>query len=245
MLLIICHYDDVACHWLYAQLKAINYPVVIVSAEMLPFLRKWEQHIAGDNHSVIMELYDKTFFDNNNIDLVINRVQYIPVEHWRSAGIAEKEYAAQEMSAFYTSWLYGLGARIYNPPKGLGLSGIYYSQTEWMVLALKAGFDINAQILSSSFTAGKSDINHDANLPLYSALIFDEAIFTQYNYPDILRAPALQLRQLAELPLFEYRFQVSEKGKVIFISANSFPDFSAYGKAFANSFCQPTPAIWS
>jgi hypothetical protein len=75
--------------------------------------------------------------DNRNINGVLNRVTHVPLQHLASA--PDYQYATQEYTAFFMSWLYALPAPIYNTPDALGLCGAWRHISEWVTLAAAAG----------------------------------------------------------------------------------------------------------
>lgn len=73
---------------------------------------------------------------------VLNRLPGPPQEMLAFAVPADRDYALQELTAFYLSWLHGLGGAVYHPPTPQGLAGRWRHVSEWMIAAHEAGFTV-------------------------------------------------------------------------------------------------------
>ena len=61
----------------------------------------------------------------------VNRAQFLPTVHLDTASPPDREYATQELYAFFTSVLHGLPGRTINRAGPRGLSGPYLAPSEW------------------------------------------------------------------------------------------------------------------
>jgi hypothetical protein len=88
----------------------------------------------------------------------LNRIQFVPLPHWRRASVADQEYVQQEMAAFYTSRLFAWPGPVLSPASS-SLSGAWRTPMEWMKLAAQAGLGVpvchNGQVLASVRLVGR------------------------------------------------------------------------------------------
>lgn len=70
---------------------------------------------------------------------MLNRLVAVGPTSLHRAAAADREYASQELYAFWLSWLAALPGRVLNRPSPQGLSGPWLERTEWLMLAARAG----------------------------------------------------------------------------------------------------------
>jgi hypothetical protein len=73
----------------------------------------------------------------------VNRTQFLPTVHLDAANPPDRDYATQELYAFFTSVLYGLPGRTINRAGPRGLSGPYLAPSEWTRTGGIAGLTVS------------------------------------------------------------------------------------------------------
>src|SRR5208337_3320813 len=135
-----CHAYDASSHWLSQALRNRDVRgVEMLSADELPYALRWKHFLNSQSVSVEFELNGGRVYRSSQIDGVINRIDHVDPQVWHRSTHGDREYVLQELSAFYSSWLFALPCPVYNPPDPLCLSGKFRTQAEWTVLAGKAG----------------------------------------------------------------------------------------------------------
>ncbi|GAH68563.1 unnamed protein product, partial [marine sediment metagenome] len=140
MWLILCSSTDVSAIWAYHRIKALGFePLELVSTEMLVYSLYWEHRLSNDAISVNIQLTDGRRISQNKLNGVFNRIVSIPFECLQLVHPGDYEYALQELTAFFLSWLYALPSPVINRPTPQGLSGKSRHISEWIWLASRAG----------------------------------------------------------------------------------------------------------
>lgn len=131
---------DPSAIWAYQGLRArgLN-PLQLISAETLAYSLRWEHRISGGDVSIFIEMADCRKIHSQQISGVLNRLTWLPSEHLALANPADRDYAAQEWTAFFMSWLRGLPPPVLNQASAQGLSGPYFHASEWICRAADAG----------------------------------------------------------------------------------------------------------
>src|SRR5690348_304642 len=107
MWLVLCASSDIPALWAYQGLKARGLePLELVSAEALAYSRRWEHKVGADGVGTIISLVDGRTICTNEARGTLNRLSWIPTQHLSTSNQVDKEYAIQELNAFFMSWLY-------------------------------------------------------------------------------------------------------------------------------------------
>ena len=140
MWLVLCPRTDSSALWAYQGLAARGLaPLELVSAEALACALHWEHRVGPGGATVAITLADGRTIRAEMVRGVLNRLVTVPPEHLLLAAPSDREYAAQELNAFYMSWLHALPAPVLNRPTAQGLSGAWRHMSEWAWLAARAG----------------------------------------------------------------------------------------------------------
>ncbi|HEX2093713.1 MAG TPA: hypothetical protein VHG28_15025 [Longimicrobiaceae bacterium] len=131
---------DPSALWAYRGLRERRVgPLEWVSLEALAGAGRWEHRVGADGAAVRVTLADGREIRSEGVRGAINRL-------WAAPGIApgavhpaDREYAEQELAAFYLSWLHALPPPVLNRPTPRGLCGAWRHATEWRRLAARAG----------------------------------------------------------------------------------------------------------
>jgi hypothetical protein len=138
MWLVLCSAQDVSALWAFQglQLRGLR-PIELVTAEMLPYSLKWEHTLGASDPSISITLVDGRVIKNGAVRGVLNRLTHVPLQHL--AGAPDYDYAMQEYTAFFMSWLFALPQPVLNRADAQGLCGAWRHISEWVWLAGRAG----------------------------------------------------------------------------------------------------------
>lgn len=225
MWLVLCHTNDLNALWAYQGLQARGLvPLELVSAESLSFSLQWEHRIDTESVSFRITLADGRQVSSERIFGALNRIQFVPLPHWRRASVPDQEYVQQEMAAFYTSWLFALPGPVLNPATSSSLSGAWRTPMEWMKLASQAGLGVpvchNGQVLAPGLT------RRETVLVVHEQVIGD----------GIPVAHGCQrLAEISRTPLLGIDFEVTPDGSWYFAGASPTPDLTRGGAQFLDA----------
>jgi hypothetical protein len=142
MWLVLCDRTDHAALWAHRGLAARGLePLELVTADALAYALRWEHRVGSSGASVRIELGDGRRIDGGGVRGVLNRLVAVPDGHLALAREADREYARQELFAFFVSWLACLPGRVVNRPTPQGLCGSWRHRSEWLALAAAAGLE--------------------------------------------------------------------------------------------------------
>ena len=143
MILVFCDTADLPALWAAGRLGARGLAVDIVTAQVLESALKWHHRITADGEaSVTIELADGRRISSDAPAAVLNRLSQAPRSRVDRVGGEDRDYAAQEMSALFLSWLEAMPGPLVNRPTPQGLSGRWRHPSQWAVLAARAGLAI-------------------------------------------------------------------------------------------------------
>ncbi|MBS0276692.1 MAG: hypothetical protein JSR81_03655 [Proteobacteria bacterium] len=234
MYLVLCHSNDHAAIWAWQALGAAGLPrVELVTTEGLASIRGWK-HSLGDGGAVdtSFRLPDGRVATEADIEGVLNRLSAPPHEITAHAAPNDRDYAQQELAAFYLSWLHSLGGRVINPPTAQGLGGRWRHASEWALLAHRAG--LRTPVYRQSHR-DRDDLGYASLAPagadVLRILVAGGEAFGP-ALPLAVRESCVELGALAETPLLGvdvYR----EPAGWRFANATPLPDLTIGGSAFA------------
>jgi hypothetical protein len=142
MWLVLCDRTDHAALWAYRGLAARGLePLELVTADALAYALRWEHRVGAAGASVQVELADGRRIDGRRVRGVLNRLVAVPDGQLSLAREEDRDYARQELYAFFLSWLACLPGRVVNRPVPQGLCGAWRHRSEWLALAAAAGLE--------------------------------------------------------------------------------------------------------
>lgn len=126
--------------WAYRGLKSrgLN-PLELIFVESLLAGARWRHWVNAGGAGFSVTLSDGRTIDSQDIRGVLNRLQVIPSAYLMLARPADRDYALQELTAFFLSWLYSLPGPVVNRPSAQGLAGEWRHPSEWVALSARAG----------------------------------------------------------------------------------------------------------
>jgi hypothetical protein len=189
----------------------------LVTSDELLGARRWEHRLSQDDASIEIELADGRAIHGDAIRGVLNRLLGVSPAQLPGAATADREYASEELYAFFLSWLESLSGRVLNPPSPQGLSGAWLDSSEWLLLAARAGLPTpvyrqGARELSQPSRAGDRR----------SVLVVGSRALGPPAPPEVV-AGCGRLARLAKLAILGLDFRVAAGERWTFVSATPLP----------------------
>lgn len=236
MWLVLCSANDISAHWAYHGLKQRGLdPLEMVYAEALPFSLSWEHRVSRSGVSVSITLPDGRLIDSGSIRGVINRLIAVPSP--RMAHSPDGEYATQEFSALFLSWMYGLPGPVLNRATPQGLCGQWRHISEWVWLASKAGLPAPHYKQSSQDQINEMITERrlfPLGTPTRTVIVVNGRVCSG-DVPPLISEGCRRLSELAETSLLGIEFAIELNGEGldanwIFAGATPMPDLRYGGE---------------
>jgi len=231
MYLVMCTLSDVPALWAYYGLKNRGIlPIELVSSEMLAYSLSWEHRVGTDDASIRIMLANGNLISSDNVSGVLNRILSVPTDHLHMVSQADRDYATQELNAFFMSWLYSLPRPIFNLPTPQGLSGQWRHVSEWVWLASKAGLPVADYTQNSHENiVGIEKKLFTTGTPLKTVIVVDGHAVGTPASSHIVEG-CQRLAELSGTQLLGIEFAVGAVGEWTFAGATPFPDLRLGGE---------------
>ncbi|MCP4428564.1 MAG: hypothetical protein GY803_29110 [Chloroflexi bacterium] len=238
MWLILSTSNDVSAQWAYGGLRTRGLtPLEWVTDDQLAYASCWEHRLDENGVRVTIELADGRSIRSQQVRGVLNRLLTVPAEQFVLAASDERSYAAQEMTAFYASWLYALPGPVLNPPTPNGLSGRWRHVSEWLWLAAQVGLP-TPHFRQAAHQPRNQDRMQGRlvapGTPTRTAVVVGKRVVGQTISPAIKQS-CRQLATLAQTPLLGIDFAADGQGRWLFAGATPFPDLTRGGEAILDA----------
>lgn len=247
MWLVLCMSKDVSTLWAYQGLKARGLePLELVTIEMLGQGVRWEHRLGSDGVFVDITLGDGRRINNDLVSGVLNRLSWVPSEHLPHVHPGDREYATQELLAFFTSWLNALPRPVLNRPRPPGLSGQLRHVSEWVWMASKAGLPTPDYRQSSCGYVAQLDFEKKAvpiNTPVTTVIVVEGHVVGA-QAPLHIREGCRSLAELARTELLGIEFAEGQAGPWTFVGATTFPDLRLGGQEFLDALTSVLRGEW-
>jgi hypothetical protein len=233
MYCVFCHADDLAALWAYRGLKRRGLePLDIFTPEALVYNRRLEHRLQAGGTITHLELADGRVLDASQVQGVLNRINYLPVEHFLQAEPEDRAYAGQEQQAIFLSWIYALPGVVINRPGPRGLSGEARSTAEWAWLAAQVGLPVPPYHLDAD-----QPLEYPPKQATSQLVWFDGQIHTaSVLWCDAdLSNSIKRLAELSGLRLLGLDFAINPSGEPLFVSATALPDLRLGGAALLDA----------
>lgn len=233
MWLIACNRGDVAAIWAARGLAERGLaPVEVVSAEALAYSTGFEHRLGDDGPSVRFELTDGRRIASEEVSGLLNRLTHAPMEHLGIAPESEREYAMQEVSAFFLSWLTAMPGPVLNRPVPFGLAGPSMDPFQWLTLAARAG--LPAPVRRAPATRGQNGDAPQAGSGSPAAPSCNVVVACGATYgpplPERLAAACVRLAELSGADLLGVELRPGASGQLEFAAAHALPDLRIGGE---------------
>lgn len=230
MFLILCSSSDVPALWASHGLQAMGlHPVSLVTPEVLSSATTLEHRVGSEGTSISFKFMNGYGISDHNIRGVLNRLPGPPWEIINRFAPADRDYALQEMTAFYLSWLNSLSCPMLNRPTPQGLSGRWFHASELVLLAHQAGLATPTYRQSGGDGA---DAGYKPLAPpqarIERVIVLGDEVFGAQPPADV-REGCCKLAKLCRTPLLGIDFYATASHPWTISHATPLPDFQAGG----------------
>jgi len=233
MIVILCHPGDASALWLAGSMRGCGVTIELVSVEELVYSRRIVYRLSDSGSSGSIVLADGRTLRPETITGVVNRVAYVPTQHFARALAGDRAYAEAELSALLLAWLNGVAGRVINAPLPSALGGASVSLPALMQFAAMAGLP------TGGFRAS-ADPREDAGpprRPTHAAVVFDGRTYGAL-LPRALLDGCRRLAPLAGASLMQIEFNRSPEHGFRFVNASSAVEFRLGGKPLARDLAR-------
>ena len=230
MFLILCSSSDVPALWASHGLQAMGlHPISLVTPEILSSAIKLEHRVGNDGASISFKFMDGYGISDHNIRGVLNRLPGPPQGLINRFALADRDYALQEMTAFYLSWLNSLACPMLNRPTPQGLAGRWFHTSELVMLAHQSGLatPIYRQSGSDGAEAGYKPLA-PPQARIERVIVLEDEVFGAHP-PTPVREGCSKLAKLCRTRLLGIDFFITSGGLWTFSHATPLPDFQVGG----------------
>ena len=226
-----------AAVWATDRLRARGLPVEVLTGADLAAASRWEHRVGRAGTAFELDLADGRRISGTNLSGVLNRLYFLPSAWVQSVGGTDKDYAIQEMYAFFLSWLHSLPGPLLNPPAPQGLCGNWRHPSSWAFLACQAGLPVR--------TYRQSSEDDPAALWQSPAEPAQATIFVAGNeviipspLPSRLSEPCRALAHAAGTPLLGIDFASDATDEWCFRGASVMPDLIRGGEPLIDAMAE-------
>jgi hypothetical protein len=236
MVLVVCEGFDHAAFWAVHQLCERGIAVDVVTGDDLAAAECWDHRVGAAGVSISVQLRDGRRFVGDTARGVLNRLSYLPSAWLQQIGGPDRDYALQEMYAFYLSWLHGLKGPVVNPPTPQGLCGNWRHPSMWMALAGRTGLPVATYRLSSNDDPARTWQPRPTAAPL-TAFVAGRRVVAPTLRTELHEA-CRRMANLAGVPLLGVDFAPDGQGGWHFTGASVMPDLIAGGDALIDALIE-------
>ena len=230
MILILCHPGDAPAMWLATTMRELGVGgVEVVTVEELVYSRRVVYRLSDAGSSGSIGLADGRTLRPETITGLVNRVSYLPTQHFARALPADRAYAEAELNAFLLAWINGVAGRVINPPLPFALGGGAFAPPTLMHFAAMAGLPIEVWRASAADGDGATPWLP----PTHAAVLLDGRMFGML-LPRTLQEGCRRLATLTGAPLLQVQFNQSRERGFRFVNASGAVDFRIGGKPLAH-----------
>jgi hypothetical protein len=234
MIVILCHPGDAAAVWLGDAMQYLRVgEVEVVAVEQLVFSRRIVYRLSDAGDSGSIELADGRILRPDAITGLVNRVRYLPTQHFARAQSTDRAYAEAELSAFLLAWINGVAGRVINPPLPFALGGGTFPMPTVVHLAAMAGLPTQPW----RATAAGDDDSRFPMSPTHAVLTFDGRLFGPL-LPRHLQDGCRRLALLLDAPLLQVELHQSSERGWQFVNASGAVDFRIGGNPLARDLAR-------
>jgi hypothetical protein len=236
MWLALCDSTDRAALWAVEGLRARGLtPLTWVSPEGLTRSRCWEHRVDSTGADIAITLADGSRFESKAVRGVLNRLVTLPYEPLRHIEPEDREYACQELTAFFLSWLHALPCPVLNRATPQGLSGAWQHRSEWVWLAAQAGLPTPRYRQSSSSGGAVRDVEVTSPASTVTTVLVVGRHVAGESAPSSILSGCRRLARLAGTSLLGIDFRVDASGAWTFAGATPHPDLRRGGNALLDA----------
>jgi hypothetical protein len=227
MYLVLCSSIDIPAQWAHQGLLAHGLNARLLTADMLESATQWEHHLDSRTDSISFVLSDGQAISGKEIKGVLNRLMAPSQNLARRAVPADRDYALQETTAFYLSWLNSLSCPMLNQPTPQGLAGRWLHRSELTLFAHQAGLATVAYRQTGS-DAPEAGYQPSPSLNKTQVILLDGEVFGA-PVPAAVADGCRNLARLLQTRLLSVDFHSTPQDPWTFAFANPVPDLQIGG----------------
>jgi hypothetical protein len=166
---------------------------------------------------------------------VLNRLVTVPYEPLRHLEPEDRDYASQELTAFFLSWLHALPCPVLNRATPQGLSGAWRHRSEWVWLAAQAGLPTPRYRQSSSSGGQVRDAGITSPASTVATVLVVGRQVVGESAPSSILSGCQRLARLTGTHLLGIEFTADAGGAWTFSGATPQPDLRLGGSALLDA----------
>ena len=230
MWLVISSADDDGAATLAKRLQRRGLSPVIHAATEELGLARWNYRAGTGGETSQVTLPGGQVIDSRTLRGVLNRLVAVPASALVQVAREDRDYASQELTALYTSWLHSLTCPVLNRPTGAALCGHWPDRSEWMRQACAAGLPITTH----RHQAGENPAaawglpTLEPEERLETVILLDGVVADGQPAAELLPACA-RFAKHCDCRLIGLQFAVSKGERWRFVDATPMPDLAAAG----------------
>ena len=239
MFLVLCSSNDYGAQWAFTGLKRLGLaPIELVTAEELAYSGFWEHRVGVASASVRLTLPDGRIICSSGIRGVLNRLLSAPQELVNYARPLDRDYASQELSSFYLSWLSALPGKVINRPTPQGFCGRWRHTSEWALVAQRAGLPapLFRQTIQHEPEQGYRSLAPQG-VPVESVVVLGGEVFGAL-LPEDIHGACRRFAALTGDPLLGIDLFRANDGRWNFATATPYPELTRGGEALLTRLAQ-------
>jgi len=239
MFLVLCSSNDYAARWAFEGLGQLGVaPLELITSEDLAYSRFWEHRVGTASTSVRLSLPNGRAICSSRVAGVLNRLLSAPQELVNHARPNDRDYASQELSSFYLSWLRALPGIVINRPTPQGFCGRWRHTSEWALLAQQAGLPAPPfrQTVQHEPEHGFRSLA-PRGAPVESVIVLHGKVFGPALPEDTLLA-CRRFAALAESELLGIDLFRTNDGRWNFATATPYPELTRGGQPLLSHLAQ-------
>ena len=231
MILILCNEADSSALWAAHALTRRGLSPVLLTGDDLAAVELWRHRVGAAAPDSEIRLSGGRQLRGNNTRGVLNRLTSVPWAWQRRVGGPDRDYAIQEMFAFYLSWLHALPGPKLNPPTPQGLCGNWRHPSAWAAMAARVGLPVQPFRQSSE---DDPDSAWRCALPAATLHVVGAHVVGPVELARCYRDACLRLAKAAGSPLLGVSF-LSDPGGWRMTDVSIMPDLMSGGEPLADA----------
>jgi hypothetical protein len=238
--LVLCDSTDAPARWALEGLRRSGLePVELVTSDDLAHAR-WVHSVGPRGARVELQLCDGRAFRGDSVRGALNRLVSPPQGSLLLIHPSDRSYVAQELMAFFMSWLQALAGPVLNRPTPESLCGRVRSLAEWLWLAGRAGLPTPSYRLSSEDSPAQPSLHvrmPDPAPDLRTLLVVGDRVVGA-PAPAAISEGCRRLGTLARTALLGLEFSVDPRGGWRIAGATCLPDLRLGGQALLDALAR-------
>lgn len=233
MILVICDEADRSAFWAADVLKRHGLSPILITGADLANVESWRHTVGRTGADCEIRFANGWCFHTSETKGVLNRLACVPWQWQRRVGGDDRDYALQEMNAFYLSWLYTLRGPIFNKPTPQGLCGNMRHPSAWTALGGRVGLPVRPFRQSSEDNAPTVWWGADSSLSGNLVYVVGSRVIGPQFLVGSYREACLRLAAAAGIGLLGIDFESDGEGSWRMCGASVAPNLIHGGEELA------------